>query len=270
MKFLKVFSLFLTFPLFLQSQSGNAVKEPSTRIKRSDDIPINYGEFLRYKVRYNLYFNINVGEVTFQVEDKPKNILGKECYHVISKGRTYGFYDPFYKVRDHYESYFSNDEILPQLFIRIINEGGYKFNERVIFNHDNNTAKNKKDEIKKIPKNTQDVVSALYFARTFDFSNAKVGDSIMLHTFIDDSAYYVGMVYMGKEKMKTEFGKINCLVLKPILIVDRIFSSDDDMTIWVTDDKNKIPVRVESGISVGSIRADLVEHRGLRYSFMGK
>lgn len=248
-------------PLFLPAQSG-IVKEKNDAF--------TFGEELVYKVRYSLYVNIPVGEVKFKIKDEPGEFLGEKCYNIVSKGRTYGFYDPFFKVRDHYETYLSVENELPLFFIRIINEGSFHFQDHYVFFHDRKKARNREGEHFKIPPGTQDVLSVLYYTRTFDFKNAKIGDSLMLHTFIDDTAYYVGLRYLGKEMIRTKFGEFRCLKIKPILVVDRIFESEDDMTLWVSDDENKIPLRIESGISVGKVRADLVEFEGLRHEFLVK
>ncbi|MDQ3073925.1 MAG: DUF3108 domain-containing protein, partial [Bacteroidota bacterium] len=222
-----------------------------------------FGEKISYKVRYNLYFNINVGEVTFEVKPKPEVIAGNSCYHISATGQTYSFYDNFYKVRDRYETFVETNSLLPLVFIRNVDEGGFKFSEHVYFNHKTKKAKSTK-RTQSIPAFTQDVLSAIYYARTLDYDNAKAGQAYYLHAFIDDSAYRVGVKYMGRETVKTDFGSFKCIKLVPLLVVDRIFKSEDAMTMWVTDDANRVPVRIESGISVGNIRVDLYKYDGLR------
>jgi hypothetical protein len=243
-------------------KSNNGVSDTNTTA-------FTYGEKIVYTVKYNMYFNINVGEVNFEIKPTPQKIAGMDCFQIVGLGSTYGFYDPFYRVRDHYESYVDSKTLLPVVFIRNVNEGGYKLKEYVIFNHQNNTAKSTK-RTQKIPHATQDVLSSLYYARTFDYDNAKPGQNFMLHTFIDDSAYYLGVKYVGKETIKTDAGKFRCIKLKPLLIVDRLFKSEDDMTLWVTDDENRIPVMIESGISVGKIKAELKSYSGLKNSLISK
>ena len=238
-------------------------------VRQVDNNTFTFGEKITYTVRYNLYFNINVGEVVFNIFPEPQTIAGNTCFHMSATGTTYSFYDPFYKVRDKYESYVETNSLLPLVFTRDVNEGGYKFSEYVIFNHKTKVAKSKK-RTQTIPNNTQDVVSAIYYARTLDYNNAKVGQKFYMHAFIDDSAYYCGVQFMGREKIKTDKGTYNCMKLKPILVADRIFKSEDDMTMWVTDDDNRIPVRIESGISVGKIRADLDTYSGLKSNMRAK
>jgi len=232
-------------------------------LRTATNTAFSFGEKITYKVRYNMHFNLNVGEVTFEVKPNAEKVAGKDCYHVVAEGKTYPFYDPFFKVRDKYETYIEKQSILPFVFIRNIMEGGFKTNQYVVFNHYKDMAKSTK-KIKKIPDNTQDMLSALYYARTLDFSKAVKGQAFYMTTYIDDSAYKVGMKYMGKENVKTDAGTYRCVKLQPILIVDRVFKSDDQMMLRVTDDANHIPVRVESGISVGKIRADLTSYSGLK------
>lgn len=229
----------------------------------------SYGEKITYKVRYNLYFNINVGEVNFEIKPNAQNIAGSNCYQMVATGKTYGFYDPFFRVRDRYESYIDTKTLLPLVFIRNVEEGNIKFQEYVIFNRNNNTAKSTKKE-QSIPPSTQDMLSAIYYARTIDYSNAKIGQNFMLHAFIDDSTYHCGVKYMGKEVVKTDMGSFNCLKLQPILIAGRVFESQDQMVLWVTDDANHIPVRIQSGISVGKIRVDISGYSGLRNELTAK
>ncbi len=223
----------------------------------------DYGEKITYKVKYNLYFNINVGEIDFNIAEKPEVVAGNNCYHMTCEGKTFGFYDPFYKVRDKYESYIETNSLLPLVYIRNVHEGKFAFNEYVVFNQNKSIAKSQK-RTQAVPKFTMDVVSTIYFSRTFDYTNAVAGKTYFFTTFIDDSAYRVGVRYVGRETIKTDLGKVKCIKLKPVLVVDRIFKSSDDMTLWVTDDNNHIPVRIESGISVGKIVADLDTWSGLK------
>ena len=258
--------VFLIFPLIVFAGG----EDDGGELRKDVTDPFKPGEELKYKVKYNLYFNIGVGRVNFRITNESYQKQGSKCHKIITKGRTLGFYDPFYKVRDHYETCLDFEKMVPNYFYRDVNEGGYTFTDRVRFNHDSNTAKTKDGTVYSIPHKTQDLLSALYYARTFDLDNATPGDTALINAFIDDTTYTVGMKYVGKEVIKTKFGKYKCLKIKPILIVGRIFDSKYDMTMWVTDDQNKIPLRIKSGISVGAIKAELVEYKNLKHPFMEK
>jgi hypothetical protein len=229
----------------------------------------SFGEKITYKVRYSLYVNISVGEVNFEVMGSAEDIGGNQCYHIVGTGKTYRFYDAFFKINDKYESFVETADLLPLVSFRDVNEGGYKFNEAAVFNNKKNTVKTKKS-LKKVPPSSMDVLTCIYYSRTFDYDKAVPDQIFYLNAFIDDSVYRVGVKYEGKVTIKTEAGKFRCLKLIPILITDRIFKSKEGMVLYVTDDANHIPVRVESGISVGAIRADLAHYEGLKNEMKSK
>ncbi|MFC2114571.1 DUF3108 domain-containing protein [Bacteroidota bacterium] len=252
---------------FLGESSSFSQNIPS---KFSKNEAFTFGEKLNYKFKYTLYINIPVGEITMEVKPEPKILRGQKHFHLYGKGTTYRFYDLFFKVRDYYESYVDVKTFLPSASLRIIHEGDYNSSEYYIFDHKNNLVTNNKKEKIKSGEFTQEVLSAIYLARTFDYTKCKPGDSFMVNIFIDDSLYFAGVKYMGKTTVKTKNGSYKCLILKPILIVDRVFKSDEDMTLWVTDDKNKIPVRIYTGISVGAINVELVSYSGIKNPLTSK
>jgi hypothetical protein len=157
----------------------------------------------------------------------------------------------------------------PLKFIRNVNEGGYTIYNNVTFNHDEGKATSTKGEFK-IPDCTQDVLSAVYYARNIDFNKYNVNDTIPLNLFLDDSIYHIYIRYLGKELLKTKTGDYNCIKFKPLLINGTIFRGGEKMTVWVTDDDNKIPILVESPITVGFIRAELYKADGLRSPMKAK
>ena len=239
--------------------------------KFTDNNAFNYGEELTYKIRYSLYINVYVGEAVLKVAPEPKIIGNKPHYHLIAEGKSYRFYDAFMKVRDRYESYININNFLPSASIRVLNEGGYHFDDYTVYNHYKLEAQNKKGQVHKTGIYTQDVLSAIYLARTLDYNGARRGDSFMMNIFIDDSNFVLGIRYLGKETIKGKDGNTyKCIKLAPILIVDRVFKNRNDMFLWVSDDKNKIPIRIFSAINVGSVYVDLFQYKGLKNPFQAK
>ncbi|HNQ11789.1 MAG TPA: DUF3108 domain-containing protein [Bacteroidia bacterium] len=217
------------------------------------------GEVLKFRIHYGF---IDAGEATLEVNKEMKKIGGRSCYNVVGKGKSVGAFDWFFKVRDHYESYIDAQSMLPWLFIRKIDEGGYKKNQNVSFNHYKNSVKCEEGEFN-VPDNVQDLISAFYYARTLDMTSASKGTIFEIEAFLDDEIIPLHIKYVGTEKVKTKLGYINCIVLKPMLVEGRVFKEKEDMTIWVSNDANKIPVRVQTNILVGSIKMDLVSYSGL-------
>ena len=238
-------------------------------VRTQTNTAFTFGEKITYKIKYSLHVNVSVGEVNFEVADKPETIAGNSCYHITASGGTYSFYDKIFKVRDKYETYIETTSILPLVFIRDVEEGGYKFSEYVLFNHTKSMCKSRK-RTHSIPQMTQDMVSSIYYARTLDYTNAKEGQAYYMNTLVDDSVFRCGVKFVKRENIKTDMGTFRCIKLKPILIVGRVFKSEEDMSLWVTDDANHIPVKIESGISVGKIKAEISTYSGLKSPMTSK
>ncbi|MEP7163874.1 MAG: DUF3108 domain-containing protein [Ferruginibacter sp.] len=221
------------------------------------------GEVITFKVFYStLGAYIGAGEAVFTTTLERFN--GKTVYHHVGEGKTYSFFDNFFQVRDRYESYVDTTSLLPIKFVRNIDEGGYKKYNNVTFNQTSNTAAST-NGVFPITDCMQDVMSMVYYARNIDFSKYKVDDKIPFDMFLDDEIFHLYIRYVGKEKIKTRYGRFNAIKIKPLLIKGTIFEGGEKMTAWISDDPNHIILRVESPISVGSIKVDMMNYRGLRY-----
>ncbi len=219
------------------------------------------GEKITYKVYYNWYaIWLNAGEVVFEVQ--PAVMDNKVCYHITGTGATHKSYDWFYKVRDKYETFVEVNSLQPLRFIRDVNEGGYSFHNDVTFKHDEGIAITSKKTLE-IPNCLQDVLSAIYYSRCVDYSVLEKNDTIPIQLYLDNDMFDIYLRYLGKETIETRLGKFRCIKFKPLLIDGTIFKGGERMVVWVTDDENKIPIRVESPIIVGSIKADLSSYEGL-------
>ncbi len=217
------------------------------------------GEMLRYRVHYGF---IDAGEASLSINNTYDTLGGRLCYHIIGLGTSSSILDPFFKVRDRYESIIDKQALVPWLFIRRVDEGGYIINENVVFNHYRNTATSEKGTFT-IPDNIQDLVSSFYYARSLNFKNAKPGDVFRIQAFLDNEVIPLNLKFLGREKIKSKKGFFNCLKFSPMLQEGRVFKDEEDMTVWISDDGNKIPVRVQAEILVGSIKMDLSDYSGL-------
>jgi len=224
------------------------------------------GEVLDYRIHYGL---IDAGEARLHIKENMHVIHGRKAFHVVGTGRTLGAFDWFFKVRDRYESYIDKDALIPWIFIRRINEGGYVKNQDVTFDHFNKTATSNKLTIP-VPENVQDLVSAFYYARNLDFSSAAPGQTFPISAYLDDQVFQMNIKYIGKETIKTKLGTFNCIKFRPMLLQGRVFKEEEDMTVWISDDQNKIVIRAQANILVGSIKMDLKSWSGLANTFSAK
>ncbi|GAA3775363.1 MULTISPECIES: DUF3108 domain-containing protein [Corallibacter] len=227
------------------------------------------GEWFRFEMSYSGF--LKAGEATLTVnEGLYKN---ESVYHVVGKGWTTGAIKWFFKVDDRYESYFSKSTISPYRFIRKIDEGGHTKDIEIHFDqkkqkaHVNNKKHNKKSVIDTKP-NIQDMVSTFYYLRNnLDITNLKLGDEVSVDMFFDEENYGFKIKFLGTEIIDTEFGKINALKFRPYVMAGRVFKEEESLTLWVSNDKNRIPLRIKADLAVGSLRADLDAFKGLKHPF---
>ncbi len=221
------------------------------------------GEIITFNVFYSvigIYVNAGTAVFTTSLE----KLDNKTVYHVVGDGKSNSHYDWIFKVRDRYESYFDTAHLLPYKFIRNVDEGGYKKKEYITFNQQTNTATSASGAIK-IPRCVQDVLSSVYYARNIDFNKYRVGDKIPFTMFLDNEIHNLYIRYLGKETVKTRYGKFYAVKFKPLLVKGTIFEGGEKMIVWVSDDANHLPLRIESPIAVGSIKVDMMQYRNLRY-----
>jgi hypothetical protein len=254
---MKRYTLFL-FTYFLINTSFSQEKIPVFKT----------GESLRYKMSYSGFLTAG----TALLELKETELNGKKVFHSVGTGWTSGMIKWFFKVNDNYQSYFNKDTIKPYLFKRKIDEGGYKKHRITSFNYTSKKAYIQDFTMQKATSvpflNVQDMLSSFYYLRNKEVKNMKVGDEIAIDMFMDSQVYPFKLRFLGKEKIKTKFGKVKTLIFRPLVQSGRIFKAQESVTLWITDDANKIPLKIKAELSVGSLQADLDEYRGLANPFM--
>lgn len=261
--FLKVGMMCIAFLMMIPVANAQLRKVKNNAFKK--------GEVLKYKVYYDSFVTGEVvaGECTFAIQKDTRVIAQRNTMHIIVNGVTKGAFNLFFKVTDRYETFLDEESMMPWLFIRRVDEGGYIINQDVTFNHYNNTTqfkdlKKKTTNTSSIPPYTQDILSAIYYFRTFDFNNAKEGEGFPVQFTLDDTVYTTKVFYMGKEKIKTSLGTFNCLKIKPMVLTGTVFKDPFPMMLWVTDDENKIPIFAETEVLVGSVKMELIAYKNVK------
>lgn len=226
------------------------------------------GEWLKFRMSYSNFFN--AGYSTIEVKDTKNN--GKPAYHILGKGKSTGLLSLFFKVNDDYQTFMYKESLKPYRFIRKIDEGGYTKDQEIFFDHDNKIAtvknyKHKTTEKHPISSDIQDMLSALYFLRNQDISNLKKGESIELQMFMDDEIEIFKLQFLERETIKTKFGHVKAVAFRPLVQTGRVFKERESLTVWVSDDDNKIPLLIKASLAVGSLRADLDGYKGLANPF---
>jgi len=257
---LLLFSLIFSCNLiFGQNNSANSI----TRFEN--------GEVLEYRLHYGIF---NTSYASLKLNNV--ELDNKSVYHAAGYGKTTGLARLFFKVEDYYDSYFDTSTINPLFFKRNIDEGGYTKNLEIVFDQEkqlayiNNIKEQKRTEIKTEP-NSQDLISSLYYLRKF-FQTEKIKENefFNINMFYDSKNRFFELQYLGKEVIRTRFGKIECLKFKPTTKRSRIFRGEGSITIWLSNDQNRIPVRIQADLLIGSIKADLNNFDGLVAPLLAK
>ncbi len=253
---MKKTTLVLLAFLFIGNATGIIAQ---TELRTLKQHAFRRGEFLKFRIHYGF---IDAGEATLEVKPETEKFGPRNTFHIIGQGRTTGAFDWFFKVRDRYETFIDEDACQPWLFIRRVKEGGFTLNENYSFNPYQNTATSDKGTYT-VPEGVQDLVSAYYYARCLDFSSLKEGDIFPINVFIDNEVWSMNIKFEAREELETKLGTFKCLRFKPQVQEGRIFKEKEGMTLWITDDDNRIPVRLQAEILVGSIKVDLSEYSGV-------
>ncbi|WP_214072066.1 DUF3108 domain-containing protein [Mucilaginibacter sp. dw_454] len=249
----KYFLLLLLLALCCTMSFGQELKDVNEAVFKA-------GEELTYKFKYGIFTG---AEGHLKVEDG-EAIDGHATYHIIADGNTAGSFDFFYKVRNRYESIVDQKTLLPYLYTETRKEGSWKHTDKVKYDQAGNKIIANKGTFATKGK-TFDFVSAYYFARGLDISKIKIGDKFELPYFLDDGVYTLSITYAGKEIVSSAIGKFNCLKFNPTIIAGRIFKKDSKLYLWITDDNNRIPVKANVGLIIGSVTMDLTAAKGLKY-----
>ncbi|PIF31788.1 uncharacterized protein DUF3108 [Flavobacterium sp. 9] len=229
------------------------------------------GEYFKFRIHYGI---INAGYATLEIKDATIN--NKKVHHAVGKGYTTGMSKLFFKVEDLYESYFDKENGAPYRYVRKIDEGGYTKNQEGFFNQAENRVlvKDYKRNTEKtivITDNVQDIVSSFYYLRNHpNIDKLKSGEAITIDMFFDDEITKFKLKYVGRQDITTKFGTVSTMVFKPLVQTGRVFKEKESLTLWITDDDNKVPIRIKADLAVGSLKADLDEYKGLKNPFKVK
>lgn len=269
-----IFVLF--FPLLLAfSPTANENSTLAIEPCNTNNEAFKVGEELVYKIYYNWNFMwLSAGEVVFRVYED-----GSE-YHLSARGRTYSSYEWFFEVRDNYDSYISKETLLPRLSIRDIKEGNYERYDKVTFDQNRHRATSVKGRSRAdaTPEDfnldgcMHDILSIMYYLRNIDVESMNAGQEIPVKIFFDRETFPLKIKYLGTEnntKVKG-MGRYKTYKLSPQLIAGEVFKEGDEMSVYVSRDKNKIPVLIESPVSVGSVKVVLKSYKGLMHDFTAK
>lgn len=227
--------------------------------------PVKRGETLEYKVNFGFF---TVGRAQIVTSEKLYRVNGRPCYKVEVRGKTSGAADWVAKVEDVWGTYMDSLSFMPIMGYRQIKENSYRKNELTKFDQ-----KNQMVELKVLNQKTgdfneslifktlepvRDLVSGYSFLRTLDYDQKVKGDSITIYGVFEDNFYDFKILYGGKEKIKTALGEFTACKLIPVMPNNKLFSGENAITIWLSDDENKIPLKIEADLVIGKAGCEIM------------
>lgn len=229
------------------------------------------GETLEFKMTYGIF---TVGRGLANIDPENYRVNGRHCYKVDVVGKTVGLVNWVKDVDDQWGAYIDTAALVPHKFYRKIREGSYRKDEVTYFDHeqkkisvkatDGKSGKFKEPKVYDAPAQVRDMIGGFLYLRTMDLSNLKVNDTITVTGFFEDEFYRLPIVYKGKKTIKTKIGRIRTLAFKPMMPNNKIFDGKNSVTAYFSDDKNRIPVKIEAEMFVGSAGVELTDYSGLR------
>jgi len=229
------------------------------------------GEEINYRVNFGIF---TVGSAVTKVDKKVYKINSRPCYKVDAFGATSGMVSWITKVEDQWGAYIDTSALVTHVSYRKIKEGRYRKDELITFDHAKDKAEVKvKDKETGIygdakyydtPDNVRDLVGGFLYLRVIEFEKLHKGDTVTISGFFEDTAYNLRIIYDGKETISTKVGKIACLRLVPIMPDNKLFDGENSITCWISDDRNRIPVKIQAKMFIGSTGIEMVSFRGLR------
>lgn len=236
-----------------------------------DDYSFSTGEILDYHINFGF---LKAGEGQMVIHDEIYQVKGNPCFKIDFYGKTTGAASWVSQVNDNWGAYIDAVEIKPHLTYRNIQEGNYRKKEIAEFNYkqnvihykelDFNTGKVKGTEEIKASDQIFDLICGMAYLRNYDFNTLSIGDTVSFKAFLEDTVYDFNIVYYGKEQVKTKVGKFNAHVLRPIMPENKMFSGTQPVTVWFSDDKNHIPVRIDADFVIGKGKCVLSDFKNLK------
>jgi len=232
---------------------------------------ISTGEHLEYKVNFGIF---TVGKADMMIYPEYYKINNRDCYKVDVNGRTTGVVNWLADVNDNWGAYVDTEALVPHISWRNIQEGKYIKKEVVNFDHskdqveakvvNNKTGEFKEPKYYDAPNNVRDLIGGFLFVRSIDYSNLAEGEEVGMHAFFEDTVYNFQVRYLGKEVVKTKAGKFKAVKLQPLMPNNEVFNGRHSISLWLSDDKNKIPLKAEASMFIGNARVELVDYKGLK------
>lgn len=225
------------------------------------------GEKISYRAHYG-FITAGVGDLI--VHDDLYEYNGRECYKLEIVGKSTGLFEFIMHIEDYWGTYYDVESIVPHYFYRNLQEGRYRKWEATEFDHKSDTATvitfNKQTKaigtLEKFatPNHAQDMVGGIYYIRLLDFNKYAKGDTITVGSFFDDTSYDFKILFQGRETIDTDIGEIKSIILQPVMPDNTLFDGENSITVWFSDDINKVPLKARADMFIGGVEVEITDY----------
>jgi hypothetical protein len=230
------------------------------------------GEEVHFKMTYG-FFTIGKGHTV--IAPSYYKINNRDCFKVDVYGKTVGMVDWVADIDDQWGAYIDTSALVPHQFYRKIREGRYKKDEWTNFDQPNRkievkslnhkTGKMKDPKVYDAPAQVRDMIGGFLYLRVMDFSTLKINDTVNVKGFFEDEFYELKIVYKGKENIKLKVGRVGALKFVPVMPKNKVFDGENSITAWFSDDKNRIPLKIDAKMFIGSAGVEMVSYKNLKH-----
>ncbi len=218
-------------------------------------------EHFEYSAHYGL---AQIGSLTLDCPKVLYRIDSTACYHVIAKAKLTGLAGGLTTLEDSWDSFIDTNTLLPKKFSRDLKENKYKKKEYTTFNrlakqaivHDTTGGEDKINTFE-ITEQIQDMLSVYYLFRNVPFYELVEGDTLKMDVFLEQARYNIKIKYLGKEQIKTKYGKLSSFIIAPLMPENKVLQGEYPVKAWISDDERKIPLKAQVKILLGSVEVEL-------------
>ena len=254
--FLPMLSLFT----LVNSAEKTVEHKESSTIRSLPNTAFGVGERLVFDISYGF---VTAGHAVMVIPGY-KYVSGRKAYEINTYAVSTSAFDNVFKVRDKYSTFLDVEGIFPHRFEQHVQEGNYRRDYDAFFDQDELTAESNDGTKSKIPKYVNDILSAFYYVRTLDLTNYHKGDKISLQNFFDGKVHPLDVMILGRQRIEVEAGTFDCIVVEPMVVEGGLFKNEGSIKLWLTNDANKMPVKVSTKVVIGSIDVTLTKYQGLK------
>lgn len=213
--------------------------------------PFKVGELLKYSAEWN---GIKVGnaELFLSGTELFNNV---ETYQITFTTRTNGLANTLFPIRDRVDVWIDKKELFTHRIKKDINQSTYKEKIDVSFNYDELKALSN-DKSVDIDFKARGPYSMFYFLRTIDLIPEKI---MSFSSYEGKRIVNYNLKMTGTEIVDSGLGKFSCKVIKPFSEGKELFKNKGDMRIWISETKERLPIKIQIKIQYGSMTLTLDE-----------